>query len=157
MVSGRTGRLGSGRPEVALGDLANEQWAATPGDGCFADCFTSACAKAGFIPRTQYETDVMSCLDMVEAGDAVVLCQPMFRQFDGLVAVPIAGIPLRWRHLIGWHPEGPAVAMADEIIKLATLAYFDVIAKSLRYSTWLRDHQGYGVDPALTLTHPPDR
>lgn len=40
----------AGQSEIALGELADEQWAATPGDGCFADCFTSACARAGFIP-----------------------------------------------------------------------------------------------------------
>ncbi len=141
------------RSEIELGDLADEQWAATPGDGCFADCFTSACAKAGFIPRTLLETDMASCLDLVESGDAVVLCQPMFRHMDSVVALPIAGVPLRWRHLIGWHPEGPAVGVADQVIKLAGLAYFDVIARSPRYSTWLLNNQGYGVDPALDA-HP---
>ena len=45
--------------------------AAAPGDGCFADCFAAACARAGFTPRKIYETDIRSCIDLVEAGEAV--------------------------------------------------------------------------------------
>ena len=75
-----------------------------PGDGCFGDCFAAACARAGFTPRTMYEMDVGSCIDLVQAGHAVGLCQATFRRVHGLATVPIAGAPLRWRHLLGWHP-----------------------------------------------------
>ena len=40
------------RPEIALADLAGEQWAVARGDGCFGDCFGAACLRAGFTPRT---------------------------------------------------------------------------------------------------------
>ncbi|MFD8591728.1 LysR substrate-binding domain-containing protein [Streptomyces sp. NPDC059637] len=43
-------RLARGR-EVDLAALADEEWACVPGDGCFADCFTAACARSGFTPR----------------------------------------------------------------------------------------------------------
>ena len=37
--------------EVDLAELADEQWAAGAGDGCFPDCFAAACARAGFTPK----------------------------------------------------------------------------------------------------------
>ncbi|GLZ41065.1 LysR family transcriptional regulator [Actinokineospora sp. NBRC 105648] len=138
----------AGRDAVDLSDLAGVQWGATPGDGCFADCFAAACARAGFTPRTLYETDVVSCIDLVESGDAVVLCQPMFRQMPGVIAVPIAGNPLRWRNLIGWHPDGATAAFSDQLVKLASTAYSDVIARSPRYSAFLQDNPGFGLERA---------
>ncbi|MGH3860823.1 LysR substrate-binding domain-containing protein [Actinokineospora sp.] len=134
------------RPVVDLKDLAGTHWGATPGDGCFGDCFAAACARAGFTPKTLYETDVASCVDLVESGDAVVLCQPTFRQVPGIVARPIAGNPLRWRSLIGWHPEGTAAAFADQVVKLAGAAYLDVVARSPRYTEFLRSNPAFGVD-----------
>ncbi|WP_020391291.1 LysR family transcriptional regulator [Kribbella catacumbae] len=142
------------RPAVDLADLATAQWGATPGDGCFAECFAAACGRAGFTPSTLYETDVVSCIDLVESGDAVVLCQPMFREMPGVVAVPIQGEPLKWRHLIGWHPDGPAAGLANQVIRLAGLAYLDSIARSPRYSRWLTGHPQYGVE---NLDHSPVR
>ncbi|MDQ3406298.1 MAG: LysR family transcriptional regulator [Actinomycetota bacterium] len=139
------------RSEVDLADLADEQWGATPGDGCFADCFAAACARAGFTPRTLYETDVVACIDMVESGDAVVLCQPMFRPMPGIVPVPIAGNPLRWRNLVGWHPDSTIAPFAAQLLKLAGVAYLDVIARRPRYVDFLREHPSFGaqITPAV--------
>lgn len=130
----------AGRGEVELVDFASEHWAATPGDGCFADCFAAACAAAGFTPRTMYETDVGGCIDLVQAGDAVGLCQPTFRPAPGVVPVPLAGAPLRWRHLLGWHPHGPASAFADQLAGFAQAAYVDAVRRSPRYAEWLSRH-----------------
>ncbi|CRK62212.1 Chromosome initiation inhibitor [Alloactinosynnema sp. L-07] len=135
---------------VDLADLADVHWGATPGDGCFGECFAAACARAGFTPRALYETDFASCVDLVESGDAVVLCQPMFRRFPGVVPVPIQGNPLRWRNLIGWHPDGPAASFADQVRKLACAAYQDVIARSPRYTAFLRDYPAFGVEQTAT-------
>ncbi|MFI6027367.1 LysR family transcriptional regulator [Amycolatopsis magusensis] len=132
-------------PAVDLADLAEANWGATPGDGCFGDCFAAACARAGFAPRSLYETDVNSCIDLVESGDAVALCQPMFRRMPGVRAVPIAGNPLRWRNLLGWHPDGAAAAFAGRLLELARAAYRDVTARSPRYSAFLREHPEFGV------------
>jgi DNA-binding transcriptional LysR family regulator len=136
----------AGARSIPLSDLATEEWGATPGDGCFADCFAAACGRAGFAPSTLYETDVVSCIDLVESGDAVVLCQPTFREMPGVVAVPLEGVPLTWRHLIGWHPDGPAAGLADQVIRLAGLAYVDSIARSPLYSSWLTGRPQYGVE-----------
>ena len=138
----------AGRPEVELAWLADARWGATPGDGCFGDCFARACAAAGFAPRPLYEADVAGCIDLVLAGEAVALCQPTFRLTPGLVAVPLAGTPLRWRHLIGWHPEEPAAASGDHIAGHAVAAYREAVRRTPRYARWLTEHPGFGaVDP----------
>ncbi|SDJ55726.1 DNA-binding transcriptional regulator, LysR family [Lentzea albidocapillata subsp. violacea] len=135
----------AGRDEVELAELAGEQWGATPGDGCFGDCFAAACARAGFAPRALYETDLATCIDMVEAGDSVVLCQPMFRPMPGIVATAIAGNPLTWRTMIGWHGDGAAAPFAEEVLKCAGLAYADIIARRPRYAAFLERFPDFGV------------
>lgn len=135
----------AGLPEVELAVLAEVRWGATPGDGCFGDCFVKACAAAGFSPRPLYEADIAGCIDLVLAGEAVALCQPTFRLTPGLVAVPLAGTPLRWRHLIGWHPEAPAAALADHIAEHAVAAYQEAVHRTPRYARWLTEHDGFGA------------
>jgi DNA-binding transcriptional LysR family regulator len=135
--------------EVALGDLADRRWAVSPGDGCFADCFAAACSRAGFTPHTMYEVDTVSCIDLAQNGDAVVLCQPTFRQMTGLVALPIAGAPLSWRHLIGWRADGPAARFAPAVIELSRQAYADALDRNPLYRPWLSDHPGFGVDTSV--------
>ena len=141
-----TPRVDTATPsEVDLAELAEAQWAVTPGDGCFADCFAAACARAGFTPRTMYETDVGGCVDLVLAGDAIALCQGTFRRMPGLVAVPLAGAPLRWRHLLGWHPDSTAAALAETVCGYATAAYRDAVQRSADYPQWLEEHPRFGV------------
>lgn len=139
------------KPEVDLAELSSAQWAATPGDGCFAECFAAACARAGFAPRNLYETDVASCIDLVESGGAIALCQAT-RVAPGLVAVPIADAPLRWRHLIGWHPDSSVAMFSDELVRLAADAYRDLIDRSACYSAWLDDNPSFGVQPLPRIT-----
>ena len=124
------------RKEVDLADLADVQWAATPGDGCFSDCFASACAKAGFAPRNLYETDLDSCVDLVESG----------------AAVPLADAPLLWRHLVGWHHDSSVATFSDEVVRLAADAYRDLIDRSVSYSAWLADNPSFGVQPLPRIT-----
>jgi DNA-binding transcriptional LysR family regulator len=133
------------RDEVRLGDLRREQWVAAPGDGCFGDCFAAACARAGFTPRKLYETDVRGCVDLVEAGEAVALCQATFRPVDGLVTRRLAGVPLRWRLLLGWHPDSPAARFADVVLETAVAAYTDALAAHPGYLAWLLRNPAFGV------------
>ena len=141
----------AGRAEVELAELAGEDWAAIPVDGCFTGCFAAACARAGFTPRTLYEADAASCVDLVAAGLAVALCQPT-REVAGLVTVPIADAPLRWNHLVGWHPEAASATFADEIVRLTSDAYAGLIVDSPVYSSWLRGRTGFGVVAAAPIT-----
>ncbi|WP_214105122.1 LysR family transcriptional regulator [Acrocarpospora catenulata] len=137
----------AGEQEVELGRLAGEQWAVTPGDGCFGECFAVAAARAGFTPATIYETDVATCVHLVRVGRAVALCQATFRLSEGLVALPIAGAPLRWGHLLGWHPETPAAETAAAVVGHAKAAHLDAVRHSPPYSNWLDRNPGYGTMP----------
>jgi len=137
------------RAEVSLAELADERWANAPGDGCFTDCFAAACARAGFTPRHIYEMDVGGCIDLVASGAGVVLCQGAFRGMPGVAMVPIAGTPLRWRHLLGWHPDSVAAAVAGEVLTLAGAAYQDVIDRRPVYARWLAANPAFGVQSTV--------
>lgn len=139
------------RKEVDLAEMAGAQWAVAPGDGCFGDCFAAACARAGFTPRQIFETDTGGCLDLVERDVAVALCQGTFRPVQGLVKVPIAGTPLRWRHLLGWHPDSRAAEFADEVHRHASAAYLDAVRRSPRYAAFLRDNPRLGAQPTVEV------
>jgi DNA-binding transcriptional LysR family regulator len=130
--------------EVDLAELAEEQWAAGTGDGCFADCFAAACARAGFTPRRVLETDIRGVVDMVESGLALGLCQPTFRPPGGLVHRPLAGAPLRWRQVLGWHPESPAARIAPRLTGMAVAAYLEVVARNPMYVQWMTSHPHLG-------------
>jgi len=138
-------------PEVDLADLAGERWVAAPGDGCFGDCFAAACARAGFAPLKLYETDVKGCIDLVDAGEAVALCQATFRPVQGLVTRPIQGAPLRWRLLLGWHAESRAADFAEFVFKHAAAAYADTLDRNPAYREWLRTHPGFGAQSSTAF------
>jgi len=134
--------------DVDLAELASEQWVAAPGDGCFGDCFAASCARAGFTPRRVLETDVRGCVDMVESGSALGLCQPTFRPPVGITHRPMRGAPLRWRLLLGWHPATPAARIAPRLVRLAQEAYQEVVARNPRYVAWMADYPQLGDSPA---------
>ncbi|GGL03785.1 LysR family transcriptional regulator [Mangrovihabitans endophyticus] len=130
--------------DIDLAELFDELWVAAPGDGCFADCFAAACARAGFTPKRVLETDIRGCIDMVESGLGVALCQPTFRPPQGLTSRPLAGAPLRWRQVLGWHPDGPAARFAPRLLGMAQDAYLEVVARNPRYVAWLADFPQLG-------------
>ncbi|MET9431611.1 LysR family transcriptional regulator [Streptomyces sp. NPDC003036] len=125
------------RPEIELAELAAEAWTDVPGDGCFGDCFAAACVRAGFTPACVYETDLASCVHLVEVGRAVGLCRATFPATPGMVTRPLTGTPLVWRHLLGWHPEAPAAAWAPAVVAHVRAAHRDAVARSPSYTRWL--------------------
>ncbi|MEU7568711.1 LysR family transcriptional regulator [Streptomyces fradiae] len=131
-----TGHRLASRDRVDLADLAGAAWADVPGDGCFADCFHAACARAGFSPARVYETDTASCVHLVQVGRAVGLCRATFPDTAGLVTRPLAGDPLVWRHLIGWHPDTPAALTAPSVLAQARAAHTEAAARSRSYAAW---------------------
>ncbi|SFC58525.1 LysR family transcriptional regulator [Streptomyces aidingensis] len=139
----------AGRTEIGLAELAAASWADVPGDGCFADCFTAACVRAGFSPVTVFETDIAACVHLVRVGRAAGLCRATFPPTPGLVTRPLAGAPLHWRHLLGWHPESPAARTAPRAVAEARLAHAEAAQLNADYRRWLRGHPGFG--PALTV------
>jgi DNA-binding transcriptional LysR family regulator len=135
----------AGESELELSRLADECWALAPGDGCFTDCFAASCSRAGFVPMSIYETDVATCLHLVRVGRAVALCQATFQLTSGLVMMPLAGTPLRWRHLLGWHGDSVAAGLAPLVGAYARAAYADAIGRSARYTEWLTTNPQYGT------------
>ncbi|MEW2447295.1 LysR family transcriptional regulator [Streptomyces parvulus] len=130
----------AGRPEVDLTDLAGEEWACVPGDGCFGDCFTASCARAGFTPRRMYETDTASLVHLVRVGRAVGLCRATFPTTPGIVTRPLTGTPLAWRHLLGWHGVSQLTDLAATVLAQARGAHAEVAAGSDSYTEWLSAH-----------------
>ncbi|GGT28530.1 LysR family transcriptional regulator [Streptomyces purpureus] len=118
------------RPEIDLAELAAEAWTDVPGDGCFGDCFAAACVRAGFTPASVYETDTASCVHLVQVGRAVGLCRATFPATPGLVTRPLAGTPLVWRHLLGWHPAARAAVHAPTVTAHARAAHADAVTRS---------------------------
>src|SRR4029078_4969214 len=62
--------------EVPLASLAEENWAWLPGDGCLQECFVAACVRAGFTPKTGYERDAATRIEMARTGRASAPCVP---------------------------------------------------------------------------------
>jgi DNA-binding transcriptional LysR family regulator len=131
--------------DVDLAELADEFWAGGTGDGCLAECFAAACARAGFTPRRILETDVRGVVDMVESGSAIGICQPTFRPPAGLTHRPLAGAPLRWRQVLGWHPDSPGARIAPRLMTLAGQAYQEVAARNPMYAEWQADYPQLGA------------
>lgn len=132
-----TGHPLAGREQVHLADLSDAAWTDVPGDGCFGDCFHAACARAGFTPARVYETDTCSCVHLVQVGRAVGLCRATFPDTAGLVTRPLAGTPLSWRHLLGWHPAAPAATTGPSVLARARAAHAEAAARSSGYAAWL--------------------
>ncbi|MFJ5844946.1 MULTISPECIES: LysR family transcriptional regulator [unclassified Streptomyces] len=136
----------AGAPELELSALAEECWADVPGDGCFADCFVAACARAGFSPVSVYETDTVSVVHLVRVGRAVGLCRATFPPTPGVVTRPITGSPLSWRHLLGWHPRSAAASAAAAAVSGHTrAAYTEAVERSESCARWLAAHPGFGA------------
>jgi DNA-binding transcriptional LysR family regulator len=147
----------AGRDEISLGELSAEAWITAPGDGCFHECFAAACAREGFAPRTPTEIDASSAFDLVAAGGAVALCQGLVRSVPGTIALPLRGVPLRWRHVIGYEPEGTAAAHAAEIFGYAVESYLEIVRQRPRYARWLAAHPELGVPKTVSLLPGLDR
>ncbi|MGW0916832.1 LysR substrate-binding domain-containing protein [Streptomyces sp. NPDC002784] len=129
-------------PEIGLAALADEEWACVPGDGCFAECFTAACARAGFSPRRMYETDTSSVVHLVQVGRAVGLCRASFPTTPGIATRPLTGAPLFWRHLLGWHPATQQPGTAATVLAQARTAHASTAARSATYTNWLAERSG---------------
>lgn len=132
----------AGHQEIGLAELADETWTDEPGDDCFGDCFTAACAHAGFTPTSVHGTDTASRVRLVRDGRAVGLCRATFPATAGLVTRPLAGTPLSWRHLLGWHAEARAADGAAAVLEQARAAHARSAARSESHADWLDGGHG---------------
>ncbi|MDK1472110.1 LysR family transcriptional regulator [Streptomyces sp. 549] len=143
MLSERHPHAGDG--ELELSKLAEERWANAPGDGCFGDCFTAACSRAGFTPLSVFETDTASCVHLVQVGRAVGLCRATFPPTPGIVTMPLTGTPLSWRHLVGHHPGSSAAGGAPTVALHSRQVHGEAARRNPRYVRWLEANARYGT------------
>jgi DNA-binding transcriptional LysR family regulator len=134
----------AGEPEVHLAALSDERWAWLPGDGCLYDCFVAACVREGFTPRTGYETDAATCIELSRTGKAVSLCLPV-RRGAGVIVRPIAGAPLRWVQAMVWRAEAVSEAMEDVLLPAAAVAYQELVDDTPAYRDWLANRPTFGL------------
>ena len=71
--------------------------------------------------------------------------RPRSGRSTGLVTRPLAGAPLRWRQLLGWHPDTLAAAVRRRCLRHAVAAYVESLRRNTRYLAWLRDHPTFGA------------
>ncbi|MFD0684418.1 LysR family transcriptional regulator [Actinomadura fibrosa] len=140
--------------EVRLADLAAEDWLVTPPDGAgWPEVFYSACQDAGFAPRVLH---MMSEQDMIRTlvgdGRAIAPCQATLRAGPGIAVRPLAGSPLRMRHLLGWRHGGALGDRAAVLAGLAVEAYREAAADSPAYTAWLARTDTALTDTAWTNT-----
>lgn len=135
------------RDEVSLSDFRDSDWAATPGDGCFRECFAAACAREGFTPSSLFVADAESVMELVASGTAVALCHAV-RVLPGFVTVPLASVPLTWRHMVGWRQDSVAADFGDSLARRVGESHQELISRSAVYSAWLQRHPAFGVQPA---------
>jgi DNA-binding transcriptional LysR family regulator len=113
------------RTEVDLVELAEEIWVLPHSDGTgWPEHFLEVCAEAGMSPRVRYRVvDAAMRRELVAAGWALTPCQWTFPAGDDVVLRPLAGDPLRLRHLMVWHAEGPLAEYARGLTALGRSAY----------------------------------
>lgn len=85
----------------------------------------------------------------------MALCQATFRPVAGLVTRRLAGTPLRWRLMLGWHPESPAARMADLVLETALTSYTDSLAPHPAYLAWLLRNPSFGLRSTVPVVVDP--
>ncbi|NUR83820.1 MAG: LysR family transcriptional regulator [Nonomuraea sp.] len=131
----------AGREEIELADLAAEDWA-QPAliESGPREHFWAACAQRGFAPRLTYGVNLEVALDLISEGRAVGLFQATAPARERVTLRPLAGAPLRFRHVIGWTAHGPFARSADDLIQTVTKTYWSESMRAPVYRSWLKRH-----------------
>ncbi|WP_235995065.1 LysR family transcriptional regulator [Nonomuraea montanisoli] len=127
------------RSEVSLADLAGEDWVVSPPDGAgWPEYLLTACQEAGFTPRMAHVmVEVAMVRDLIANHGAISPCLATFGAEADITVRPLAGTPLRVRHLIAWRREGPLAGRGDELWRLATDAHREALAGQPHHAAWL--------------------
>ncbi|MFE9426543.1 LysR family transcriptional regulator [Kitasatospora sp. NPDC006697] len=127
------------RTEVALADLANEDWFLTPDDGAgWHSVFYGACASAGFAPATVHDFlgGRMELQELIAAGLGISVVQATSRPLAEVVIKPLIGTPIWARYLLAWRPAAVSGDVVETLFGAATAAYRDLIADSPHFQSW---------------------
>ncbi|WP_269321649.1 LysR family transcriptional regulator [Saccharothrix sp. NRRL B-16314] len=107
----------SGRSEIRLSELADEEWAVPEesyGGGRLN--LHLACEAAGFTPRcTHFGVDSATAAELVRSAHTVACFFPTGQDFPGVLVKPIVGNPVHRRVTLVWHRECAAAEYVDDI------------------------------------------
>ncbi|WP_344843955.1 LysR substrate-binding domain-containing protein [Nonomuraea dietziae] len=98
----------AGAKELALSDLADEQWAVTPGDAASATASPPPAHGRGSPPPPCTRPTWPPASTWPRWAGRWCCARPPTPFAQGLVMVPLAGAPLRWRQVLGHHRPLPA-------------------------------------------------
>ncbi|WP_369185337.1 LysR family transcriptional regulator [Streptomyces sp. Y1] len=128
--------------EVALADLAEEDWAAPrPDNDRIREYWSSTLLVLGHRLRVVHEAEGRLLLDIVRHGHAVSFCQATFEEVPGIAVRPIVGSPLSYRHLLAWHEEGPLAASGPALVRDVVAAYEAACGRSAVHRRWRERHR----------------
>jgi len=148
----------AGQEEIALADLAGEDWVAPPLHASAEQlAFVRACAAAGFTPRIRHQvTDAMTARTLVARG-AVCLASAVATEGQGVVIRPLTGTPLTQHITMVWRADGPHARWADQAYRCAAFGYVSLVDASPAFRRWWQTHPEAhaDLDAALTPDCPP--
>jgi DNA-binding transcriptional LysR family regulator len=131
----------AGRAEVALPDLATEQWLVGEGkDVRMRALFRAASRRAGFTPRQVQRMNASVVFPLISQGHGVALTHALTPARAGVVIRPLAGNPMWVRHRLIWPCRGPLVPHADRLRDALTEAHRVEARRYPVYRDWL-DHR----------------
>ncbi|MFB9718445.1 LysR family transcriptional regulator [Planobispora longispora] len=133
------------REEIELRDLAGEDWGMHAlAEAGHREHFWTACAEQGFEPRVAYSADLSLALDLIASARCVGMFQATSKGYAGIAIRPLAGTPLRFRHMIGWTEQGPVAPRAAELVQAVTRSYWAEVRRAPVYAAWLDRHGPLG-------------
>ncbi|MFF4086726.1 LysR family transcriptional regulator [Streptomyces nigra] len=127
------------RSQVALADLAGEEWFLTPDDGAgWPEVFHAACTAAGFTPAVAHEFlgDHRQLQGMIADGLGVAVVQPTMRPLPQVVVKPLQGTPLWCRYVLAWRRAAVTEELAEALFQSAAEAHRQLVAQSPHLRAW---------------------
>ncbi|MGH8876154.1 MAG: LysR family transcriptional regulator [Stackebrandtia sp.] len=131
----------AGCAAIELAELAGEAWICPPGaDDGSLESLRTACRRAGFDARVEYEVPSGAGRQLIESGQAVQLVEPTSRALGGLVVRPLVGEPLRMRIKFAWRRGGLSPVQADRVYRAAARAYRAHASDHPVFAEWWAKH-----------------
>lgn len=133
--------------ELDLTDLADQSWVLTPLDvDREYDAFAAACGRAGFSPRVDHYLTGVHNLEVVRSGEAIGLCYAVNR-FRGIATRPLAGAPLRIRHMLITEQNGALVPHLEKLARYVVDNYAETADEQPTYAAWLDKYDKQPLEP----------
>ncbi|MFV0131855.1 hypothetical protein ACLGIH_01010 [Streptomyces sp. HMX87] len=89
----------------------------------------------GLHPCSRYEAGTASIVHLVRVGRALGLARATFPHALGIVSRPLAGTPLTWRLVLGWHAAAQPVATVNLVLEQAVAAHRDALKGAVGTAT----------------------